>query len=457
MSLSQIRTKTEDNITNIYTELERMGAVIPSQKNMSNLVECTKSISKIIYCTVKFNDLVNGIIAEQQIVYGHTIKNIIPSHREGYTFTYWSANDNKFDENTPITEDITLFANWKSGNAVLMENEAKGTTNAGNYILGYSRLGVPMPRSSIKCITFLENSNPPDAYYRHKFDVSKDNDGSVMCYIDNNANMYYVGGGTIELPVDATSLFQGYTGKNSNSVCGLEGLDLVYTSNTTNMSSLFKESYFTYLPLHNFDTSLVTDMSYMFYGCISTELTGCVSQFDTSSLVNMRGMFSSCKAITELSLEHFNTSNVTDMRELFAMCTQLNTLNISSWDVSNATFIINMFSGCSALMNLDTSGWQNDKAEYLTGIFRNCRTITNINLSGFTAIKGINSFANNCLAAEVIDIRGTSITGSNANYTLGALTNVPTTCEIYVADDITRDRLLAVFPNHNVIVAETIE
>ena len=54
----------------------------------------------------------------------------------------------------------------------------------------------------------------------------------------------------------------------------------------------------------------------MFRGCdslISIDL----SNFDTSSVTNMRGMFAGCNSLISLNLSNFNTSKVTTMDEKF--------------------------------------------------------------------------------------------------------------------------------------------
>jgi surface protein len=85
------------------------------------------------------------------------------------------------------------------------------------------------------------------------------------------------------------------------------------------------------LDLSSFDTSNVTDMSYMFYGCNS---------------------------LTNLDLSSFNTSNVTYMGYMFRGCNSLTNLDLSSFDTSNVTYMKDMmkdmFDGCSSLQTLIT-------------------------------------------------------------------------------------------------------
>ena len=66
------------------------------------------------------------------------------------------------------------------------------------------------------------------------------------------------------------------------------------------------------LDLSSFNTSAVTDMSYMVNGCSAlTSLN--LSSFDTSAVTNMAMMFYICRSLTSLILgpNFFKTSNVT--------------------------------------------------------------------------------------------------------------------------------------------------
>ncbi|MCQ2533954.1 MAG: DUF285 domain-containing protein, partial [Clostridia bacterium] len=83
--------------------------------------------------------------------------------------------------------------------------------------------------------------------------------------------------------------------------------------------------------LNYLDTSNVTSMSCMFYGCSSlNELD--LSSFDTSNVTHIYGMFYGCSSLSELDLSSFNTLNVTNMSYMFYGCSSLNELDLSSFD-----------------------------------------------------------------------------------------------------------------------------
>ena len=58
-------------------------------------------------------------------------------------------------------------------------------------------------------------------------------------------------------------------------------------------------------------------------------------------------MFTDCKALTSLDLQHFNTKNVTDMGRMFYDCSGLTAIHCNTtWQCRESE---NMFAGCTKL------------------------------------------------------------------------------------------------------------
>ncbi|WP_207492786.1 BspA family leucine-rich repeat surface protein [Enterococcus faecalis] len=117
----------------------------------------------------------------------------------------------------------------------------------------------------------------------------------------------------------------------------LSGLD---TSNVTDMSNMF----FSCLSLRNLnlgdlDTSNVTDMSNMFCFNNLTSLD-LGSNFDTSNVTNMKQMFT-WNFLENINLgDKFDTSNVLDMENMFALTPYLKSLDLG--DKFNTRYVGNM-------------------------------------------------------------------------------------------------------------------
>ena len=77
------------------------------------------------------------------------------------------------------------------------------------------------------------------------------------------------------------------------------------------------------------NTSKVTDMSYMFYNCVSLD-NAPVSDFNTSNVTNMNSMFYGCSALTYLNLSSFNLSKLTSSNLMMKGCSSIKELYIPS-------------------------------------------------------------------------------------------------------------------------------
>lgn len=163
-------------------------------------------------------------------------------------------------------------------------------------------------------------------------------------------------------PKDMSSCFLGYDGEripllelNSN------------TSNVTNMNNLFYGCRLKSIPAIN--TQNVTDMSFMFRECYKLSS---VPVLDTSNVSNMDNMFCSCSSLTSVPL--LNTSNVINMRDMFRVCSSF--IEIPALDTGKVVNMSGMFAYCSSLKKiplLDTKS-----CKYMNEIFRECLSITEI-------------------------------------------------------------------------------
>lgn len=137
------------------------------------------------------------------------------------------------------------------------------------------------------------------------------------------------------------------------------------------------------------NTSEVTDMSYMFYRCISlTELD--LSHFDTGKVTTMEAMFYSLP-LTELDLSNFNTSNVKSMKRMFYDCNQLASVNVTSFNTEKTATMHSMFEKCESLTELDLTSFNLCGLSYYSSgiprMFCNCTKLRNIMVTSGFAVK----------------------------------------------------------------------
>ena len=129
----------------------------------------------------------------------------------------------------------------------------------------------------------------------------------------------------------------------------------------------------------NFDTSNVVNMTGMFYDCISLNYLSDISCWNTSNVTDMSFMFYACRSFSTLpDISHWNTSNVEGIGYLFAVCRSLLVIpDISKWDTSKVKTMNYMFFLCTSLSSLpDISKWNISNLQSIKGMFELCYCLT---------------------------------------------------------------------------------
>ena len=270
-------------------------------------------------------------------------------------------------------------------------------------------------KRDIKKIKFTNSLNGHTSNDAGYFDVSVNQDGTVLAWVSDTDNsglvtltiaaegkVYASNGSSLFWDLYSLETMEGMqyfdttyvTDMSYMFACDihLKSLDLSHfdTSNVTTMNSMFSmrwgstflDSSLISLDLSSFDTSKVKDMYEMFYNCTAmTSLN--VSSFDTSRVTNMFYMFAQCSSLTTLNLSSFNTINVANMEGMFLGCSSLASLNISSFNTSNATTMREMFYNCYNLAAIDVSHFDTSKVTNMSFMFDGCSALTSLNLSSF--------------------------------------------------------------------------
>ena len=198
----------------------------------------------------------------------------------------------------------------------------------------------------------------------------EESDYEIKLWLDpaDKTAYYYTEPEKVYLNEDSSKMF--YT-EYVNKIKNILDIDLSNfdTSKVTNMHGMFyRMSKLTTLNLSNFDTSKVTDMSWMFNG-MSSLTTLNLSNFDTSKVTDMSYMLWDINNLTTLDLSNFDTSNVTDMQYMFRGMSSLTTLNLSSFDTSKVTNMQGMFCDMSNLTTLDLSNFDTSKVTDMRYMF----------------------------------------------------------------------------------------
>ena len=129
------------------------------------------------------------------------------------------------------------------------------------------------------------------------------------------------------------------------------------------------------LDLSNFNTAIVTNMSYMFNGCSALSSLD-LSNFNTAIVTNMSYMFSDCSTLSSLDLSNFNTAIVSDMSLMFGSCSTLSSLDLSNFYTKEVRDMSYMFSRCSALTTIYASDkFVTSKVQSGISMFSACKNL----------------------------------------------------------------------------------
>ena len=218
----------------------------------------------------------------------------------------------------------------------------------------------------------IDNSATPDKL----IGISRNIEGVSANYI----NIITIKG-KINLVGSITGLFGDL--HNLRTINGLENID---TQGVTSIEKMFSNDYhLSSLDLSSFDTSNVTDMNSMFYGCSALKnLKFDPTKFNTAKVTNMASMFKSC-GVQSIDLSRFNTSNVTNMADMFYGCA-VTSLDLSHFDTTKVTDMSGMFN-YNVLQALDVSCLDTAKVTNMAKMFANGQNLASINFGTKDATK----------------------------------------------------------------------
>ena len=228
-------------------------------------------------------------------------------------------------------------------------------------------------------INYFRKSPVPPATSMNAVNIDdEESDYEIKLWLDptDNTAYYYAEPEKVYLNRDSSKMF--YSEPYVQKIRDVLEIDLsnFNTSQVTNMAGMFGfMASLTSLNLINFDTSQVTNMAAMFSNIVLLTTLD-LSNFNTSKVTNMSNMFNNMASLTTLDLSSFDTSNVTDMRYMLSSMRNLTTLDLSNFNTSQVTNMNGMF---SLLDNMWTS---NDKLEkiYVNNDFNTSKLITFSNI-----------------------------------------------------------------------------
>ena len=246
-----------------------------------------------------------------------------------------------------------------------------------------------------------------------------------------NINLTDVSGGNTSLVKDMSFMFYGAMVANPDT----KTWDI---SQVVNMSFMFYGAISALPETGSWDVSQVTDMSHMFHDTLSAKPE--TGSWDVSQVTDMSHMFRGAIS-AEPKTANWETFRVTDMSYLFSGA--VNALpETGSWYMSQVTDMSFMFNGAS-LANPDTESWDTSQVKNMQSMFYDANN-ANPNTSRWVTdqVQNMNSMFYNAFVAtpdtslwdmgQVVDMRFMFYNASKANpnpieWQLGSLDKVDRT------------------------------
>ena len=404
-------------------------STVGGAKNAEYSIELTSNDLVKYYTDSAYTNLIENNI------YNGNINSNTSSNVTIYYKASSSINDDVYVKVKGNLMEVAMMKNGASAKTEFWSDTYKPYIRTINFENDLSNLPSSCSEENL-CWDISYNENQNKKVYGYLIDsgykYSKDN--TKILY-----NLYIVSETKIYAPIDCCEMFSMRIYDDRTTVSNLLSMnfnDNFDTSKVTDMSFMFDGcSSIVNLDLSSFNTSNVTTMYCMFSVCESLKSLN-LSGFDTSKVTNMSMMFMQADLVT-LDLGNFNTSNVTNMWGMFHMCFSLKSLNVSSFDTSKATNMHGMFGYCESLENLEVGNFNTSSATNMGYMFYGCFSLTSLDLSNFNTSNVTDMgkmFADCSELTTTISIMNTNITDYSNMFSSAATSSNANITVNYIAD-----------------------
>ena len=183
---------------------------------------------------------------------------------------------------------------------------------------------------------------------------------------------------------------------------------------------------------NNVDTSMVTNMMYMYYALTKISSID-MSSFDMSNVVSTMSMFDGCTNLSNIVLD-YNMPKIQQMNRMFAR-TNIQNIDLSNSGSDDLNLITNIFASCSNLKTVNMSNFNFGKITSLDSAFSYLTTVETFNLSNSkmnNVEKLSNMFSN---SSSIIEIDLSNINIENVTSTYNMFNKCSSLNTIYVSND----------------------
>lgn len=271
-------------------------------------------------------------------------------------------------------------------------------------------------RTIITIINFADTYTPSGTV-TDSWDASVDQDGSIMCYVEDTVlTIAGNGSGCIMANEDSSRMFS-YSNEDSSDLFSalttINNLPLLNTSNCTTMERFFRSctalesvdisgfntkkvksfnmtfavmSKLTSLSVAHLDTSSCEDMGYMFYASKLSSID--FENWDVSKVKTFDHFLSGAFTVNSFDVSKWNVTSACENFNAMFNDVQVSEYDVSRWDVSGANVFSQMFEGnSSATKIVGLESWDTSNGICFEEMFSNCSKIKELNLSSFDTRK----------------------------------------------------------------------
>ena len=170
----------------------------------------------------------------------------------------------------------------------------------------------------------------------------------------------------------------------------------IFLKNISSLKGFFDSNYdlnveyIISIDLSHVDSSLITDLGNLFYGCNSLQYIDFFN-FDTSKVTNMESMFEGCNSLKSIDLSSFKVSSVNKMGSMFSGCNSLLSVYLPNFDSSSTDDMSAMFYGCNELESIDLSYFNTSLVTDMSFMFSDCESLKVLDISNFNIENVTNS------------------------------------------------------------------
>ena len=140
---------------------------------------------------------------------------------------------------------------------------------------------------------------------------------------------------------------------------------------------------------------------------LGTEWSGRPTMWDTSNVTDIFDMFYGCHNVTNLYIPGWNMSKLETYMAAFAGMGKIQDLNMFNWKMKNFNWIVNEWPISNNIINLDIAQWQTTgEPQYVDFNFNDRPNLQNINIANWNTIDLVycNFNFDNCINLNILDL-----------------------------------------------------